>query len=56
MTVQRLGAAPLAESLSATVELPTALLGWPTVSDGDRWAQVDIGGTRVMPIGTDRDV
>ncbi len=55
MTVQRAGAAFPSENLSATVELLSALVGVPTVHDGDRWAQFDIGGTRVMLAGTDRD-
>jgi hypothetical protein len=55
MTVQRISPAYPAENLTAAVELLTALIGDPTVVDGDRFAQFDSGGVRIMLAGTDRD-
>ncbi|WP_227980554.1 VOC family protein [Nocardia spumae] len=54
MTVLRVGPAYPADNLSAAVALLTALVGEPTVADGDRWAQFDVGGVRIMLAGTDR--
>lgn len=55
MTAQRIGSAYPSENLSATVALLTALVGEPAFVDGDRWAQFDVGGTRIMLAGSDRD-
>lgn len=55
MTVQRTGPAYPVGNLPAAVELLTGLLGTPTVLDGDRWAQFDHSGVRIMLAGTDRD-
>ena len=41
--------------MTAAVERWEQLLGLPpTFVDGDRWAQFDVGGTRVSLAGTDR--
>ena len=58
MTVERLGAIFPADNLTAAIDLLTAVLGTPaTFVDGDRWAQFDIGPTRVMLAGADeRDI
>lgn len=53
--VQRVGPAYPTENLPAALELLTALIGAPTTVDGDRWAQFDAHGTRIMLAGTDRD-
>lgn len=55
MTVRRIGAGYPTQNLTATVELLSTLVGRPTVSDDDRWAQFDIGDNRIMLAGTDRD-
>ncbi|MBF6302189.1 bleomycin resistance protein [Nocardia amamiensis] len=56
MTIQRIGAAYPTDDLATTVALLSAVFGAePTVVDGDRWAQFDAGGVRVMLAGTDRD-
>ncbi|NKY84528.1 glyoxalase/bleomycin resistance/dioxygenase family protein [Nocardia veterana] len=55
MTVHHVGAAYPVDNLTAAVDLLAALVGEPTVADGDRWARFDIGGTRIMLAGTDRD-
>ncbi|WP_174188499.1 VOC family protein [Nocardia barduliensis] len=56
MTIQRIGPAFPTEDLPAAVALLTAVFGaGPTVVDGDRWAQFDSNGVRVMLAGTDRD-
>ncbi|WP_051021319.1 VOC family protein [Nocardia araoensis] len=55
MTIQRIGPAYPTEDLPAAVALLTAVLATePTVVDGDRWAQFDSNGVRVMLAGTDR--
>jgi hypothetical protein len=42
-------------NMTAAVERWEQLLGLPpTFVDGDRWAQFDVGGTRVSLAGTDR--
>ncbi|MDG2024107.1 MAG: bleomycin resistance protein [Actinomycetota bacterium] len=42
-------------NMAAAVERWEQLLGLPpTFVDGDRWAQFDVGGTRVSLAGTDR--
>ncbi len=55
MTIQRISPAYPAENLPAAVELLTALIGEPTFVDGQRFAQFDANGTRIMLAGTDRD-
>ncbi|MGY1943728.1 VOC family protein [Nocardia asiatica] len=56
MTIQRIGPAFPTDDLPAAVALLTAVFGaGPTVVDGDRWAQFDSNGVRVMLAGTDRD-
>ncbi|WP_216896421.1 VOC family protein [Nocardia alni] len=55
MTVQRISPAYPVENLSAAVELLTALIGEPTFVDGERFAQFDANGARVMLAGADRD-
>ncbi|MEU2037052.1 VOC family protein [Nocardia niwae] len=56
MTIQRIGPAYPTDDLPTTVALLTAVFGaGPTVVDGDRWAQFDSNGVRVMLAGTDRD-
>ncbi|WP_280250973.1 VOC family protein [Nocardia abscessus] len=56
MTIQRIGPAFPTDDLPAAVALLTAVFGaGPTVLDGDRWAQFDSHGVRVMLAGTDRD-
>ncbi|MGV9720353.1 VOC family protein [Nocardia beijingensis] len=56
MTIRRIGPAYPTDDLPATVALLTAVLAAePTVVDGDRWAQFDSNGIRVMLAGTDRE-
>ncbi|MBF6204030.1 bleomycin resistance protein [Streptomyces gardneri] len=56
MTIQRLSPAYPTDDLPATVALLSAVFGAePTVVDGDRWAQFDCDGVRVMLAGTDRN-
>ncbi|WP_433723713.1 VOC family protein [Nocardia sp. CA-129566] len=57
-TVERLGTIFPADNLTAAIDLLTAVLGTTaTFVDGDRWAQFDIGPTRVMLAGADeRDI
>ncbi|MEU6189379.1 hypothetical protein [Nocardia sp. NPDC047038] len=56
MTIQRIGPAYPTDDLPATVALLAAVLATePTVVDGDRWAQFDSDGVRVMLAGTDRE-
>ncbi|WP_063821663.1 VOC family protein [Nocardia pneumoniae] len=56
MTIQRIGPAYPTDDLPAAVALLSAVLGAePAVVDGDRWAQFDTDGVRVMLAGTDRD-
>lgn len=56
MAIQRIGSAYPTDDLPATVALLSAVFGAePTVVDGDRWAQFDADGVRVMLAGTDRD-
>ncbi|MFI6365339.1 hypothetical protein ACIBG0_21580 [Nocardia sp. NPDC050630] len=58
MTVERLATLFPADNLTAAIDLLTAVLGrTATFVDGDRWAQFDIGPTRVMLAGADeRDI
>jgi hypothetical protein len=54
MTVERLATIFPADNLTAAIDLLTAVLGrTATFVDGDRWAQFDIGPTRVMLAGAD---
>lgn len=56
MTIQRIGPAYPTDDLPAAVALLTAVFGaGPTLVDGDRWAQFDRNGVRVVLAGTDRD-
>ncbi|MEU2033670.1 VOC family protein [Nocardia amamiensis] len=56
MTIQRISPAYPTDDLPAAVALLSAVFGAePTVVDGDRWAQFDTNGVRVMLAGTDRD-
>ncbi|MEV6320645.1 VOC family protein [Nocardia sp. NPDC051787] len=56
MTIQRIGSAYPTDDLPAAVALLSAVFGAePTVVDGDRWAQFDTNGVRVMLADTDRD-
>ncbi|WP_454198716.1 VOC family protein [Nocardia sp. Marseille-Q1738] len=56
MTIQRIGPAYPTDDLAAAVALLSAVFGaQPTVADGDRWAQFDTNGVRVMLAGADRD-
>ncbi|MEV5833204.1 VOC family protein [Nocardia sp. NPDC052112] len=58
MTVERLGTIFPADNLAAAIDLLTAVLGTTaTFVDGDRWAQFDIGPTRVVLAGAEeRDI
>ncbi|MGW4326233.1 VOC family protein [Nocardia sp. NPDC004573] len=56
MTIQRIGPAYPTDDLPTTVALLTAVFGvGPTAVDGDRWAQFDSNGVRIMLAGSDRD-
>ncbi|MFX0577537.1 VOC family protein [Nocardia nepalensis] len=56
--IERLGTIFPADNLTAAIDLLVAVLGaTPTFVDGDRWAQFDIGPTRIMLAGADeRDI
>ncbi len=45
---------PVADVATAVAEWSTLLGAEPTFVDGDRWAQFDVGGTRLALAGTDR--
>jgi hypothetical protein len=56
MTVERIGTILPADNLAAAIDLLTAVFGTAaTFVDSDRWAQFDIGATRVSLAGTDRE-
>ncbi|MGV9817307.1 hypothetical protein [Nocardia xishanensis] len=56
MSIERIGAILPTDDLPGTVALLTALFGVaPTFVDGDRWAQFDVGPSRIMVAGSDRE-
>ena len=55
MAVEKLSFVLPVDDLPGGVKFWTALLGTdPTFVDGDRWAQFDVGGSRLALAGTDR--
>lgn len=56
MSVDRISPIVPVDELAAAVDVLATILGRdPTFVDGDRWAQFDAGGSRVMLAGTDRE-
>ncbi|WP_431950832.1 VOC family protein [Nocardia lijiangensis] len=56
MSIERIGTILPTDDLPATVALLTALFGGPpTFVDGERWAQFDVGPSRIMVAGSDRE-
>ena len=55
MTAEKLSSVLPSDDLAAAVEFWTSVLGIePTFVDGDRWAQFDLGGSRLALAGADR--
>jgi hypothetical protein len=55
MSAERISPVVPVDDLAAAVTVWSAVLGVdPTFVDGDRWAQFDVGGSRLALAGTDR--
>lgn len=56
MAAERINPIFPTDDVSSTVRFLAALLGRaPSLVDGERWAQFDVNGSRVMAAGTDRE-